>query len=296
MELPRAVHRLAVAAAVVTFLLLTVGGVVTSRDAGMVFADWPLSDGSINPDGWTQDPDKASEHGHRLLGALAGLLTIALAVALQRHDPRPWMRKLGWIALVAVCVQGLLGGLRVTEISGALALLHGCTGQAFLCLMVALAYLTSRDALRPARPGPDARRLALCGGAVVFVLYMQIVLGAQLRHNNGPVQAHLLGAVLASGTVFWLMALALLGPEERPALRRPALLLGALLLVQLGLGLATNDLLARTNPREAAGLAQTVLPTAHQTVGALMLATSVVFTLRAVRRCRAAPAGGEVYA
>ena len=44
-------------------------------------------------------------------------------------------------------------------------------------------------------------------------------------------------------------------------------------------------------------LAQVMLPTAHQSVGALMLATSVVLCLRAVRRMRPAPAAvSGVYA
>jgi cytochrome c oxidase assembly protein subunit 15 len=65
MRSERGLDRLALAAAVATFFLLTIGGFVTSLDAGMVFLDWPLSNGSINPDGWLFDPKTATEHGHR---------------------------------------------------------------------------------------------------------------------------------------------------------------------------------------------------------------------------------------
>ena len=138
-------HRVALVAAILTYALLALGGVVTSRDAGMIYPDWPLSNGSINPDGWLSNADKFSEHGHRILATLVGMATIALAVLIQRRDPRRWMRVLGWFALASVIAQGVLGGARVWEVNTFLALFHGCTGQIFFCLMVALAYFTSRD-------------------------------------------------------------------------------------------------------------------------------------------------------
>ena len=276
-------HRLAVVAAFATFLLLTVGGFVTSLDAGMVFIDWPLSDGSINPEGWTRDPDMLSEHGHRILGALVGMLTIAVAVTLQRSDPRRPVRVLGWVALVAVIAQGVLGGLRVTEVSAELALLHGCTGQLYFCLMVALAYLTSRDALRTPEPGPDTRSLSVTAAAVLFVVFMQVVLGAQLRHINGPVQFHIFGAILVAGSILWLLSKTLLGHGGRRALTLPVLFLAALLLAQVALGL-TSAAVLRAYAGGEPSLAQVLLPSFHQACGALMLATSLVVMLRSVRR------------
>ena len=44
----------------------------------------------------------------------------------------------GRLALAAVIGQGILGGMRVTQVSTFLAAVHGCTGQAFFGLMVAL--------------------------------------------------------------------------------------------------------------------------------------------------------------
>jgi cytochrome c oxidase assembly protein subunit 15 len=291
----RGMHRLAILAAVLTYLLLTVGGVVTSRDAGMVFLDWPLSDGSLNPDGWLSDADKLSEHGHRVLGALVGLLTIALAFILRRRESRRYVRVLGYVAVVGVCLQGLLGGLRVTEISTELALVHGCTGQTFFCLMVTLAYLTSRDATTPAEAGGDTRGLSLCAAAVLFAVFMQVVLGAQQRHVGGPLQSHLLGAALVAGSVLWLLPLTFLRHAGRAALARPVLLLVALLAVQITLGFLAAEVLhgARTGGLTAA---QVLMPTAHQSVGGLMLATSVYVCLRAVRRIQPVAVGGEVAA
>ncbi|MDH3591956.1 MAG: COX15/CtaA family protein [Planctomycetota bacterium] len=289
----RWVFRLAVAAAVFTYLLLTVGGIVTSREAGMIFADWPLSEGSVNPDGWTRDADKASEHGHRLLGGLVGLLTIVLALSIQRTDKRRFVRVLGWFALLFVIVQGLLGGLRVTEISPELALVHGCSGQAFFCLMVALAYLLSRDARRHPEDGADPRPFVMIAAAVVFVIFMQIVVGAQLRHQNGPIVAHVLGAMFVLGSVVWLLTIATMRYGDRPALRRPVFLLAALLLAQIALGIVSAHVILNAKGLELTA-AEVLLPTAHQSVGALMLATSVVALLRGRHRLRPSPR--EVFA
>ncbi len=274
-------HRFAVATAFVAFLLLAVGGIVTSRDAGMVFPDWPLSRGSINPEGWLHDADMLSEHGHRILGALVGLMTVILAVGLQRRESRRAVRVMGWFAVVAVCLQGVLGGLRVTETSGSLALLHGVTGQAYFGLMVALAYVTSRDGTREPERGGDVRGMMLCSAATLFAIYVQVVLGAQLRHNLGPINTHMIGAALVSACVFWLLTVALVRHPDRRALQRPALLLATLLLGQVGLGL----LAARTlNGEQVYTMAQVLLPTAHQALGALMFATSLIVVLRTLRR------------
>jgi len=276
------IHVLALAAAALTFLTLTFGGFVTSLQAGMVFLDWPTSNGSFNPPGWLKDPDKFSEHGHRLIGATLGLVTIALAISLQRRDGRRFVRVLGWVALAAVCLQGLLGGMRVTESSSKLALLHGCTGQALFLIMVALAYLTSRDAREAPEPGPDARPLAVAAGAALAAVYLQVVLGAQLRHVGGPPQTHILGAVIVLGSILWLLPVAFLRHGGRKRIVRPVLAVLVLVVVQITLGLLANNAIL-TKGREAV-----VLPSIHQEVGALLLAATLLVCLRAVRRIQPA--------
>jgi len=287
----RIVFRLALATAIVTFLLLSVGGVVTSRDAGMIFRDWPTSNGSFNPDGWLAHPDKRAEHGHRLIGMVVGLLTIALAVALYRKEPRRQVRWLGYGAFVAVGLQGLLGGLRVTEDDGTLALLHGCTGQAFFALVVAVAYMTSRDAALTHRRSKDLRGLYWCGIAVILAIFVQVVLGAQLRHHTGPIDTHLVGAMMVGTTVFWLLTVVMFRHPEKDALRRPVLLLAGLLLMQVALGFYSARILAAPGRVNSYTLTQVMVPTAHQSIGALMLATAVLIVLRTSRRV--APLGSK---
>ena len=69
----------ATAGSVWVFLLVTLGAFTTSINAGMAFPDWPLSNGSINPEGWLSDLSMFAEHSHRLTGAVMGLITMGLA-------------------------------------------------------------------------------------------------------------------------------------------------------------------------------------------------------------------------
>ncbi|MBI3096929.1 MAG: cytochrome oxidase assembly protein, partial [Planctomycetes bacterium] len=142
----RALHRFSVIVACFTLFVLLAGGNVTSRDAGMAFTDWwflPLSQGSLFPEGWVEDVHKFAEHGHRLVGATLGLLTIALAVWLYRSDPRPAVRRLGGLAVGWVIVLGTLGGLRVLRDQRLIAIPHAAFAYLFLCLTTSIAVVTS---------------------------------------------------------------------------------------------------------------------------------------------------------
>ena len=94
-------------------LLLFAGGFTTSIKAGMAFLDWPLSNGSINPEGWLSETDKFAEHSHRLLGMQIGIIAIGLVLWTFLREARAWVRKLAWALLGLVILQGLLGGARV---------------------------------------------------------------------------------------------------------------------------------------------------------------------------------------
>ena len=152
---PRWRHRLTLVTLASTLLLLIVGGLVTSINAGLSVPDWPTSFGSLDPfrpfpEWWTVTPVLA-EHGHRLLGALTGLLTLALTVWTIRVEDRRWVRRLTVGALVLVILQGVLGGLRVVWISLDLAVVHACTAQLFVALLVVLAVVTSPSWIRADR-------------------------------------------------------------------------------------------------------------------------------------------------
>ena len=133
-------HRFAVLTAGATFVLLFVGGLVTSTGSGLAVPDWPLSFGMLLP------PMRGGvlfEHGHRLAAALVGGLTVALALWTVVSEPRPGVRALGLTALLAVILQGVLGGVTVLyKLPLAVSVTHACLAQAFFCLTVTLALVT----------------------------------------------------------------------------------------------------------------------------------------------------------
>jgi cytochrome c oxidase assembly protein subunit 15 len=174
------------------FVLVTLGALTTSIGAGMAFPDWPLSNGSVNPEGWLKDLSKFAEHSHRLSGATMGLLTIGLTVWLHRTESRRWLRQLGWWALAIVIIQGVLGGTRVLldevpvqgftmSLGQMLRIPHGVLAQVYVCLLIAIAVACSRNWVStPVPVGAAVRKLALwCCGLVL----LQLIIAATMRHN-----------------------------------------------------------------------------------------------------------------
>lgn len=172
-----------------SLVLLYAGGFTTTIGAGMVFPDWPLSNGSLNPPGWTTDQAMLAEHSHRLMGMVVGTLCIILAVWMYLREARGWLRWLSYGALLLVIFQGVLGGLRVLMVSVDLAKVHGVTGQIFICTLVALAVGTSRWWRKIEIPeAMGARRqwqqLRWMGVGVCLLTMVQLVLGAIMRHRG----------------------------------------------------------------------------------------------------------------
>ncbi len=175
------------------FVLVTLGALTTSIGAGMAFADWPLSNGSLNPSGWMDNLAMFAEHSHRLSGLMMGLVTIGLVVALWRREERAWLRRLGWAALAIVVIQGLLGGLRVElndwhlpgfamSVGEILRIPHGILAQLYVCLLLAIAVACSREWIERAVPvAPSLGRYGLvcCG-----LLLVQLTIAATMRHNQ----------------------------------------------------------------------------------------------------------------
>jgi len=280
-------HRLALITAICAFAMLSVGGLVTSYKAGLAYLTWPSSDGHFfNPPGWLVERDTLVEHGHRLLGQLLGVLGLVQLVWFWLKEPRRSLKWLMTAAFVLGGLQAVLGGTRVLERSAFLAFLHGCTAQLFLGLVVAMAYLTSRDARspRPGRRDPHLMRTAAVSALVLIGI--QVVLGAQRRHlaTTAALQAHILGAVMVLGGTGAAVALALLRHARERAILVPALLLGGLVVLQLGFGLAAL-LALRSYHGGFLTPPQALLPSLHQVVGAAIVCTAVVLALRVQVRC-----------
>lgn len=292
----RALHLFSVGVALWTLALLFVGGLVTSREAGLSVPDWPLSYGHVNPPGWTTTPNVREEHLHRLLGWGLGAMVIALAAWIQGSDPRRWMRRLGWIALGLVVVQGVLGGLRVVLLQHYMAVIHGALGQGLFCLLVAIALFTSRGWKEAAPPSASAEAARMHRRALLAALavYVQVIIGAVIRHSRvghsvPHVAPHAVFALVVAHLALSAMILALGRCGSAPGLRVPALLLGAGTVVQLMLGLGTYFANV-SGVEEYSGRPpyQFWTATAHQAAGAVVLASAVVLYLRS-RRVLAAP-------
>lgn len=178
-----ALHWFAVATACATFLLIVAGGLVTSTDSGLAVPDWPLSYGQLMP---PMVGGIFYEHGHRMVATFVGLLTTILAIWLWRAEERRWVRNLGWIALLAVIAQGVLGGITVLYLLPTwVSTTHATLAQSFFSLTVILAILTSPSwkSHRPLDYGrmKKTRTLAVAASAAVL---LQLVLGALMRHSG----------------------------------------------------------------------------------------------------------------
>jgi cytochrome c oxidase assembly protein subunit 15 len=178
----------AVLNAVATFLLIGLGGLVTSHEAGMSVPDWPTSlhrNMFLLPmSEWTGGI--FYEHTHRLLASGVGLFTTVLAVWLWLKDSRKWMHWLGIAAFLGVIAQGILGGLRVVWHLDYLGIPHAAVAQTFLVLTCAIALFTSRWWLN----SENKKQISVPRGLRSHVLYLtilifvQLLIAATMRHQH----------------------------------------------------------------------------------------------------------------
>ncbi len=158
---------------------------VTSKGVGLAVPDWPTTFGYnmflFPVSKWIGGI--FFEHTHRLIASLVGFLTIILAVWLWRAEDRPWVRNLGWAALGAVILQGILGGLRVTMLKDEIGIFHACLAQAFLGLLILIALVTSSfwRSLPNSHVDLATRRFVI---ATTMLIYLQLALGATMRHQH----------------------------------------------------------------------------------------------------------------
>src|SRR5436189_2827410 len=181
-------NRFAWFTAFATLLLICSGGMVASKRVGLAVPDWPTTFGYnmflFPASKWVGGI--LFEHTHALIASAVGFLTIILAIWLWRSESLKWVRNLGVIALGAVVLQGVVGGLRVTMLKDQIGIFHACLAQAFLGLVVAIALVTSRRwRLVPAVR--DRETWKKIGGIVIataIAVYIQLALGATMRHQH----------------------------------------------------------------------------------------------------------------
>ena len=330
-------HRYAMFVAAWIVLLIFFGGQVKSTESGLSVPDWPNTYGHFMfsfP--WEKMVGGIFwEHSHRMIASVAGLLTVIEAIWVYRTERRRWVKNLAAAAVLAVVVQGLLGGLTVLFLLPVwLSSSHGTLGQIYLCLSVCLALVLSPRWVDDPVTIPDfssgpLRKLTI---ATTSVIFLQLIIGAVMRHSDAGLAipdfpmmfgswipplseerlaaanhalrdfgiltkrglrevtfwemvSHLLHrcwALVVTVMVIWTARKAYKISPARPELRRPALLLVALLTVQVTLGILT--ILTEK---------QFTITSLHVVNGALTLATSLVLTVRA-RHLLHEPAGHAV--
>jgi heme a synthase len=293
----RALHLYAVLVACATLLLIVAGALVTGNDAGLSVPDWPTSFGRFRMPPMVGGVKY--EHGHRMVAGAVGVLTIILALWIGKSEPRRWVRRLGGAAVLAIVAQALLGGITVLfYLPATISVSHACLAQLFFCTTVSLALFTGSgwrwdDTQCEDTSSPPLRRLSAATTALIFI---QLILGAAFRHHGLGIIPHILVACLVAIGVLWLLARVLSEFRSQAQLRSAAFLLVGLLVLQVFLGIGSYLMLL------SAGNAPQPLPpvvavtTLHVAMGALVLASSLVFTLKVYRyvgpsgRALAAPA------
>jgi cytochrome c oxidase assembly protein subunit 15 len=292
-------HRYAQLVVVATFLLIAVGGMVTSTNSGLSVPDWPTTYGhQMFSFPWSGMVGGIFyEHGHRMIATIVGMMTIGLSVWLWWADRRRWVRWLGVAALGAVILQGVLGGITVLYLlPDAISISHAGLAQVFFLLTVTIALVTSRAWRQPTHVPVDDGRLRRRAAVLTAAVYGQILLGATMRHTGAGLAipdfplsygqivppfwttgiaihfAHRVGAVVITAIAVMLTLAIWRHHRDRPELQRPVrLLLGA-----VGVQVTLGAFVVLTGK-------QPLVNTLHVATGAFVLGTSLVLTLRAFR-------------
>ena len=293
--------------AVWAFFVVSVGGLVKSREGGLSIAQgflvewhldwlWPYSP-TFN------GPNLQAEYGHRaLVGIMAGI-TVLMALAVYLKEKRRSVRELALAAflVVGLVAQAYFGYLTVTYFAHApTSIPHAILGQTFLCLAVAMAAVTSRQWLSDSPALPSAGSPSLCRLAVYAAIAagVQLLLGAALRHDDQGLAlrsgrsfvfvwhllAHILGAFAVVFFVFRLLMRVFRQHREQLEILRPARIMMMLLGMQFLLGPGAAVLKVVTlEDHDMPPLSRVVVATTHLATGALILALSVLLALRAHR-------------
>ncbi|MCZ2342874.1 MAG: hypothetical protein LC104_13955 [Bacteroidales bacterium] len=226
-----------------------------------------------------------------------GLCLLAAGIGIGNGRFGRWTRAVAVVTLIAVMIQGLLGGFRVylnTLFGPELAAVHGAFGQIVFTLLVSVAVLSA-----PRRAGdalPEAERSRLLGLSVLLpiTVFVQLIWAVWVRHMGSPVaqRLHILTAFIVTGIAVWLAARALSTPAGRKQLGFTAYHLLGILAVQVLLGVeawmgkfaAAGEFAALPPELRPIKPSSAGIRTLHTVIGAALLAASVALALRIWRK------------
>ncbi len=286
------------------FILVMLGAFTTSIGAGMIFLDWPLSNGSLNPEGWLTDMMMFAEHSHRLSAAMMSFITLGMWYAVHKYEGRKWLRQVAAFAVFLVFFQAFVGGLRVlldhlhvemvnTSMGRLFAMLHACLAQIYLCVLLALALGLARSWINRQDMSFDASLLKI-GRWCCGLLLLQLGVAAVMRHSYAGIAipyfpmstadgdllpelwnfrvgihfAHRVMAIVLTVALVWFAVRLWKAPAAGEGLRKAAAWMVAMLVGQIALGAAS--IWTMRNP---------YVTTGHVLLGALLLATTFGITM-----------------
>lgn len=254
-------HRRAFKVSIVwTLGLLWLGSLVHATESSLACPDWPTCFGTMVPE---MTGGVFWEHLHRLVaGGLLLMWGLATWLARKETADRPWIFKTTLAGVALLLVQSLFGGLTVIyRLPDWISTTHLGLALSFLALATVLASVTARATAddRHDAVEPDIRRLAVAAAVLVLA---QSVLGGLVRHMdagmacpdvplclgqvvpplvNAPITAHFVHRILALVAAAVVMALAVkvYRADAPEPIRRWAGVAAALVLAQVGLGVAS---------------------------------------------------------
>jgi cytochrome c oxidase assembly protein subunit 15 len=291
-------HRFAFFTSCFTFPLIFVGGLVKSHEAGLSVPDWPTTYGynMFTFPFHMMVGNIFYEHGHRYYASIVGFCILILAIWIWRKESRKWVQKLGLIALVAVSVQGILGGVTVKMfLPWYVSTAHAALAQITFCLTVALSMVTSKwwngDVTKRANRTYD--QLHILTAFTVGAIFIQLLLGAIMRHLNAGLAiptwplangnilpdftsvgvalnfAHRTWAFIVAILIFTTAYFAIKASKEHPSFKKPAI--AGMLLVVMQITLGAMTILTEKEPNWTS---------LHVVGGAAVLASQFVLAVR----------------
>jgi cytochrome c oxidase assembly protein subunit 15 len=282
----KAHHYYALFTAYATFVVIVAGALVTSNEAGLAVPDWPTSFHTFRMPRMVGGV--LYEHGHRMLAGITILLTLGITIYTLAVDRRGWMKKLAIGAFFTIIIQAILGGVTVLNfLPPAVSTAHAVVGQTFFCIAVAIALLTGRKySGEVEKTAIDRRKPSLVGLTLlsVLVLYVQLALGGMFRHKGMSWEPHVFNAIVVAIVLTWTSVRVLSYYSQLEALRKPAVTMLGLLMVQLCLGFVSFLTKVIWGTDAVQPMPMMVWSTvAHVAVGALLLATAVILAIQAWR-------------
>jgi heme a synthase len=291
--------------------LIVVGGLVTSTESGLAVPDSVTTYGAIGvlfPLSLMDEIRIYLEHSHRIFGTFAGIATIVLVVRMFGAPARMLPRFMSVLLLLAVIAQGVMGALRVSEESQALAALHGVLAQLVFALAISTGVVSSRrwESIVASNDGIDSAkstRLMLLIAAIGLTI--QLVFGSMTRHLDS-------GHALMSHVGFSFIVVVLviiagakcirLGKIDDGVrlLRRYGVFVHGLVMLQFTLGWGAlamtrngeegHPTLPTSTQLDTAGgirVAETLITSSHHVIGALLIAAifgALMWTFRIASR------------